>query len=184
MGAPKATLIVAGETLLARQVRMLRTAGVEHITVVLAADQPAASAAARELGIPSVANPDPSRGMASSLSCGVEFLLRSASGPLLVLPVDCAFARSADVLCLLAAMARDTVPERGIWRPGCGGRSGHPVLIGEALLPELATLDPQRSMRSFIQDNAALVRWVEVDNPLLHRDLDHPSDLLDLLRNP
>ncbi len=182
MGTPKATLLVHGETLLARQVRMLRAAGVLHITAVLSAHQATAEQTAGELGILTVCNPDPARGMGSSVRCGAESLLPHPAAPLLVLPVDCAFARSADVQCLLAAMSLDLSPDTGIWRPSCDGRSGHPVLFGRALLKELSAMNALGTLRTFIQDRAANVRWVRVDNPLLHRDLDHPQDLADLPR--
>jgi len=180
MGEPKATLQVHGEALLARQVRLLRSAGIVQIAVVLAPDHPEACRLAESLSLQIVINPRPERGMASSIQMGAQAIAGSVPRPVLLLPVDCAFARRDDLECILSARLAADDAEEWIWRPSAGGKSGHPVLFGSKRACELAALEPHKNARDYLREHAAQVRWVEVANPFIGRDLDVPLDLHDL----
>ncbi len=86
---PKALLRFAGETLIARHVRLLRRAGVAAITVVVGYRAEAMQAELAGLGEPAVAtitNPDFETGSVVSLLTGAAVL--SAGGPVVLMDAD------------------------------------------------------------------------------------------------
>jgi CTP:molybdopterin cytidylyltransferase MocA len=165
MGRPKATLVVDGQRLLDRAVAVLRDAGCEPIFAIVR-DGVAVDGVA---GVSGVVNPDPARGMRSSLALAVQ-----AAGEvdaLAVLLVDAPGVGADAVAAVLAA-----------WTPGriaiatYGGRRGHPTVMAPPdwrVALELA--GPDEGARALLRRDAARVDEVPV--PGDPTDLDTPEDV-------
>lgn len=169
-GVAKALLPARGATFLGAIAGACREAGADEVVVVVGAPfgREVAAEAAR-LGARVVENPDPSRGMASSIRCG--FAALGAGDRALLWPVDHPRVRAATVRALLAVDGDVVVPRHG-------GRGGHPVVVARAVWPALAACPPEGA-RAVLRDPRWRRRDVEVDDPGVVRDVDLPADLLE-----
>ncbi|MBX7184986.1 MAG: NTP transferase domain-containing protein [Vicinamibacteria bacterium] len=147
MGAPKALLTLDGRTFLQRAVDALRSAGLEVIAVV----NPPVDAAtpAEGFGAGRVVNldPDGANGMFGSARLGVLEALRLGDRGALLLPVDLPLVTTADVEAVrirLRAGAEVVVPTHG-------GRRGHPIGIGRAVMDEIANAPPGATLRDIVR---------------------------------
>ena len=140
MGVPKWSLPVPpdGLTFLDAILATLREAAVARVRVVVAPGAPAA--------VEFVVNPDPARGMLSSVQCGLRAL---DSGPAAVLlwPVDHPLVTTATVIAMIAARSAWDHP---VVVPTFEGRRGHPVLFASRVLPELLAADPAEGARAVV----------------------------------
>jgi CTP:molybdopterin cytidylyltransferase MocA len=163
LGEPKAELVVHGERLIDRAVSVLRAGGCDEVVAVVRAGAIAPQSAR------AVLNPDPDRGMGSSLRCGLAGLTSDAC---VICLVDQPDLTPADVAAVIAAHregAQVVVARRG-------GRRSHPVLVGRvhyAAAADAATGD--RGARGFLDGHPELVRWVDLNGELA--DIDTPADL-------
>lgn len=179
MGTPKLLLPLIGTTVLGATIAALRDAGVERCMVVTApADTALRSwAAARGLGV--AVNPAPERGMVSSVWAAIEALggvaaFQVPGDLLLVTPGDLPLLRASTVASVIAAIRTgDRVP---LAQPRYRGRTGHPLAIATALVPDILGLDPAIGLRQLRDRHAAQVAIVEVDDPGCVRDVDTPED--------
>ncbi len=172
MGRPKALLELAGETFIGRLASLLHR-HCNSVIVVTGFDSDQVSAATPAFGEIAV-NPDPARGMLSSLQCG----LRAADADaMLFLPVDHAAVRE-DTVAAVAALAGAA----DIVVPRFEGRHGHPVCISSAMAREILELAPEAQARDVIRRHRGRTRYVDVDDPAVLRDIDTPADYQELLR--
>jgi CTP:molybdopterin cytidylyltransferase MocA len=162
MGAPKADLVIADERLLDRAVTVLRRAGCAPVIAVVRSGTLVADAVA-------VVNPDPARGMRSSLALAVD----AADG------ADALAVLVVDVPGVGAGAARSVVTA---WRPGriavgsYAGRRGHPTVMAPALWREaLALAGPDEGARTLLAARPDLVDDVPVTGD--PTDLDTPDDV-------
>jgi CTP:molybdopterin cytidylyltransferase MocA len=162
MGRPKAEIVVAGARLVDRAVAVLRAAGCDPVIAVVRAGVDVGDATV-------VINPEPSRGMRSSLELAVRAAL------------------DADALAVLLVDAPGVGPDAvtatvGAWRPGriavarYRARRGHPTVMAPALWREaLALAGPDEGARALLAHRPELVD--DVDVPGDPTDLDTPGDL-------
>ncbi len=87
MGTPKALLEFHGETFLDRLIRLFSEAGVAPIVVLGHHAEQIRSGIQRAADATFVVNPDPARGMLSSLQCGLEAIPEQTEA-VMFLPVD------------------------------------------------------------------------------------------------
>jgi alanine-synthesizing transaminase len=176
MGRPKPLLPFRGGTVAGGVVAALRGAGIDRIALVTApADEPLRGWAETAALLPAT-NPDPSRGMLSSILEGLAALggpaaLAERGETLLVCPADLPALRPSTVTAVLGAVAagaRLAVPVHE-------GRRGHPLAIAPSLLGELPTLDPAVGLRQLLDRHAESLREIEVDDPGAVADLDTPE---------
>ena len=162
MGTPKAELVVAGTRLLDRVLAVVREAGCEPVFAVV-------RAGVQVDGARPVVNPDPERGMRSSLALAVE----AAAGEqaLAVLLVD---VPGIDAVAVTATTRA--------WRPGriavasYDGRRGHPTVMAPDLWREaLALAGPDEGARALLRARPDLVDEVAVTGD--PTDLDTPDDV-------
>lgn len=173
-GVPKALLVHEGQTFLERIAGSLRA--VERGRLVVVVGPPfgdLVTAHARTLAgeVVIVTNPDPARGMASSIALGFAALPTLPDiGEAFLWPVDHPFVRVATLQALAHARGGHEVA-----RPVYQGRRGHPPLIARRRWAELAGCDRiEGGARAVI---AALdVVDVPVDDPGVVRDIDTPED--------
>lgn len=116
---------------------------------------------ARELGARVVGNPDPSRGMSSSINVGFAAVDADVDAAWLW-PVD---HPDVDVATLRALI--DALGDHEAARPVCDGRGGHPPLVRRALFGKLAECTNAREVFS-----AADVVNVPVDDKGTIEDVD------------
>lgn len=178
MGRPKLLLPFAGGTVVGGTLEALREGGAARVAVVVAPDDDELLAWARQReDVVAAVNPDPARGMLSTVRCGVDALggaatLARRGTALLVTPADLPALAAATVRSVagaLAAGARLSVPVHD-------GRRGHPLGIAPALLPQVAELDLEVGLRQLLERHAASLVEVPVDDPGCLRDVDTPED--------
>ena len=176
-GVAKALLAAGDRTFLARIAATARAAGVARgIVVVGPPHGEAVGAAARELGLEVVTNPEPARGMATSVALGFAAASATREEVALLWPVDHPHVVAATIAQLLAALAAAPAAVAAI--PTRDGRGGHPPAIRRALWPALATCggEPDGARGVLAAAGAAVVR-IEVDDAGVIRDVDLPEDL-------
>jgi len=163
MGAPKAALVVGGAPLLHHAVGALSGAGCAPVVAVVRAGTSAPEPAH------AVVNPEPERGMRSSLQLGVD--ATGAADAVAVLLVDTP-GIGADAV---RAVVRGWTPGR--IAVGCyAGRRGHPTVMAPALWREALTLAaPDEGARALLAARPDLVD--EIGVPGRADDLDTPDDL-------
>jgi molybdenum cofactor cytidylyltransferase len=172
-GGKKLLTLVDGEPLLDRTLAALLDGGVDQIIVVTA---PGASELERDINAFSdprvwpVENPDPSRGMFSSLQAGMA---EAEGDALIVLPADMPFVRGETVRLLLETFAKRSA----IVSPRFNGKRGHPVILPPALRDEIRAAEPTITLHDILKRHAELRVDVDVDDRGVIRDVDRPADL-------
>ena len=156
-GTPKQLALLAGETLLARAVRVAGAAGCAPVIAVVGANAELLSGDGSLAGARLVVNPDWAEGMASSIRAGVRALAGEAEGVILM-TCDQPAVTSAH-LRLLAA--RD--PQE-ISASSYAGRLGVPAYFPALFFPELLSLAGDRGAHALLASAPAV--------PLLGGELD------------
>jgi molybdenum cofactor cytidylyltransferase len=178
MGRAKLLLPFRGSTLVGAVTASLRQAGVNPLVLVTAPDDEELRLWAAAAGLLAAVNPQPARGMLSSILAGIAALggaaaLAARGEVLLVTPADLPLLRSATVTLLLDRRAATDAP---LAVPVYQGRRGHPLVIASRLIPEIPTLDPAEGLRQLRERHAAAALEVEVDDPGTVFDVDTPED--------
>jgi molybdenum cofactor cytidylyltransferase len=175
MGRPKLLLPYRDSTIVGSLVASLRAARVETILLVTAPCDEALRAWAATAGLLTAVNPDPERGMLSTIQEGLSRLPPARGETLLISPADLPAVRAETIAEVVrrreAARAPLALP---VWQ----GRHGHPLVIAPELIPEIEALDPASSsgLRRLRDRHAAATLWVEVDDPGVVQDVDTPED--------
>ena len=170
-GSMKLLADVDGQPLANRTLSSLLDAGVDPVVVVLSAatsldDVPLM----RHANVRAVVNRDPSRGMFSSIQCGLAIAKGEA---ILVLPADMPFVKTATVLRVLKACG-----ETGrVVVPVFGERRGHPIGLPGGLRDGLLMMPPDRSLKDAISALGEEPMLIEVKDEGVVRDVDVTSDL-------
>ena len=176
MGRDKRLLpFPGGGTLLEATVALLRAGGIDELVVVL---EPASPCAALPglAGATLAVNPDPSRGMLSSIRIGLEALSEQVAA-VLIQPGDHPFAPPAAV----AALSAHYRVERPLLLvPSYSGRRGHPLLLDRSLFAEATACDDQVGLRQLLERRPGDLRELSWDAPDADADLDRPEDLIRL----
>jgi molybdenum cofactor cytidylyltransferase len=170
-GGAKLLARIGGEALLDRTLASLIDAGLEHVIVVVAptADfSPARHIADARVHV--VVNPDPSRGMFSSIRAGVAV---ADGDPIVVLPADMPFVQASTVAAIVGACATND----GIVVPVHRGRRGHPVAFPVGLRLSILAAAPTSSLKAVLTATGAAWHDVEVEDPGVLRDVDTREDL-------
>jgi molybdenum cofactor cytidylyltransferase len=178
MGRPKLLLPFRGAPLVAAAVDALRAGGADGIVLVTAPEDEELRAWARQAGVATVVNPEPERGMLSSIQEGVVALggadaLARRGAILLVSPADLPHLRAGSVAELLRRMADHSAP---LAVPVYLGKRGHPLALAPALILEIFTLDPAVGLKQLRDRHEAELLEVPVDDPGVVQDVDTPAD--------
>jgi len=170
LGSPKALAVLDGETFVARAITALRDGGCDQICVVVA--PPHAALIEAELsGVAVLHNPNPERGMLSSLQVGLAFAAREPElEAVLFSLLDHPRVRAQTVQELVAS--HRAAPRRAL-RPVFGGRGGHPVLLSLDAIRDLLAAPDTASPR----DVLGALGDLPVDDPGVVDDVDVPADL-------
>ncbi len=182
---PKSLLRRDGETLLARQVRLLAHAGAAHIAVVLGhhADclmpelQRLDAGAAR---LSWAVNPDPDAGPGSSLRCGLALLPADAT-TLLVALADQPLLEPADVQAVIRAWC-ERASGIELVVPTHDGQPGHPIAFGPQLRAAVMAMAGGHGVREWRRAHPQQVHSLSVAHARYCTDVDTPQDLERLQR--
>ncbi len=177
MGRPKPWLPYAGGTVLGTLLGTLERSGCWPLVVVVRRGQELPPDALARPALVTAINPEPERGMLSSLCAGLDRLggaaaVAAAGRPLVICPADHPAVTPATVRRLLRTLAAGAALAVPTWR----GRRGHPLAVAAATAPEIPQLDPGIGLRQLLDRHAATLVEVEVDDRGVVADLDTPED--------
>ncbi len=180
-GAPLKLLAdVDGVPLLARTLQSLRDGGVDRCVVVVASDT--LERLQQVIDDPQVAwvvNPDPTRGMFSSVQVGLTAAAVAPDDHLshlshlicLVLPGDMPFVQASTVAAVIGESRRGG---RSV-TPRHGGQRGHPVALSAALRAQVLAAPVTSVLRDLLAADAPVV--LPVNDTGVLKDVDRPHDL-------
>lgn len=176
MGRPKLLLPFRGRPLVAGVVDALRGGGVDTIVLVTAPGDEELRTWARTAGVAVAVNPDPERGMLSTIQQGLAAVggaaaLAERSEALLVSPADLPNLDAGTVAVLLQRM-EETGALLAV--PVYRGKRGHPLAIAPALISEVEALDS--TLKQLRDRHEAELLEVEVDDPGVVQDVDTPEE--------
>jgi len=177
LGQPKQLVVVAGETLLARTIRVACDSGAEPILVVLGANREEIQAGVDFTGTRVVVNRNWDEGMASSIRAGigaVEREIPEVHGALLMV---CDQPRvTAEHLSRMLNVFRQsgTTSITSLY----GGNRGIPAIFPRQTFPDLLALTGDKGARGLLSEPDREV--IEVALPGGDIDVDQAEDLLKL----
>jgi CTP:molybdopterin cytidylyltransferase MocA len=177
MGSPKALLQFQNETFLDRLIRVFSTVCHPIIVVVGEHADPIRAGIVRGAEVLFAVNPDPERGMLSSLQCGLALVPSSAEAAMF-LPVDHPHIAASTIETLAARFRSDHAP---VTVPTYAGEHGHPVCIARSVIDELLALPLGAKASDVIHRHVPQTVYVEVDDPAVTTDVDNPAAYADLL---
>jgi molybdenum cofactor cytidylyltransferase len=170
-GGGKLTADINGEPLITHTLRSLLDGGVEQVIVVTAPDADFSMVPLlQDARIAVVVNPDPSRGMFSSIQTGVA---AAAGDPILVLPADMPFIKSSTV----AAVIAGALESGRTASPRYNGRHGHPVAMPAQLRDEILKAASSSTLAALLKARADEQIEIDVDDAGIRRDVDARGDL-------
>lgn len=176
MGRQKMLLPFGNSTVLGHQIALWSQLPTEQIAVVCAAGASEVFSELDRLQFPTenrVLNAAPERGMFSSITCAAEWNGWKPSLTHWAIALGDQPHLKPETLNTFIEFARQR-PEK-ICQPSRHGRARHPVLLPQAAFKSL-TDSSARNLKEFLETNSSLVELVEIDDPGLDLDLDHPSD--------
>ncbi len=181
MGTPKALLKFQNETFLDRLIRLFSAVCDPVIVVVGEHADKIRSGILRGRDVLFAVNPDPERGMLSSLQCGLALVPPDADAAMF-LPVDHPNLEVATLETLAARFRADCAP---VTVPVYQGEHGHPVCIARPIIDELLALPPDAKASDVIHRHVAQTSYIEVADPAVVTDVDDPAAYAGLLaRHP
>jgi CTP:molybdopterin cytidylyltransferase MocA len=170
-GSMKLLAGVDGDVLLNRTIRSLLDGGCARVIVVISPSAALTPATLlRDPRVVTVVNPDPSRGMFSSIQVG---LAATNGGAVLVLPADMPFVRPVTV----SAVVEAARVQKRVVVPVHDGRRGHPLAIPDAIARDLCADDPRSNLKAALIARAQRPLELQVDDRGILRDVDVPADL-------
>jgi molybdenum cofactor cytidylyltransferase len=170
-GSWKPVADVGGVPLIERTLASLLAADVHRVVVVIRdGDRFDAVPSFADARVSTMVNPDPARGMFSSIQIG----LAAADGDVvLVLPADMPFVAAGTV----REVSDRAAATGALVVPTHDGRRGHPIAIPGSLCHGLAALDPATTLKDALASLALSRHLLEVADPGVLRDVDLPADL-------
>ena len=177
MGTPKALLALDGETFLDRLIGLFSKAAQPVIVVLGHQGDQIRSGIARGAQAQFVVNPDPERGMLSSLQCGLEAVPEEAEAAMFT-PVD---HPNLEISTLEKLIARFQAERAPVTLPVYQGEHGHPVLIARALIDEILALPATAQASDVIHRYKSQTSYVAVDDSAVTIDIDDRASYAKLL---
>lgn len=173
-GGRKLLTPIDGEPLLDHTIDTLLEGGAAEVIVVVGRE--ARAELERDVNamldprVRAVENPDPSRGMFSSIQEGVA---QAQGDAILVMPGDMPFVSPQTVRAVLEAYAR----KPAIVSPRYRGKRGHPVALPASLRDEIRAADPRTTLHDVIHAHTEMRVDLDVDDRGIVRDVDRAEDL-------
>jgi CTP:molybdopterin cytidylyltransferase MocA len=171
MGSPKALLQYRNETFLDRLIRIFSRLCNPVIVVVGEHAGQIQSGIQRGSEVLFAINPDPERGMLSSLQCGLALVPAEADAAMF-LPVDHPHLEISTLETLAARFDADRAP---VSVPTYAGEHGHPVCIARAVIDELLALPVTAKASDVIHRHVGQTSYIEVVDQAVVTDVDDPT---------
>ena len=171
MGTQKLLLPFAHSTVIEHVIAQLSAAPVRGVLAVVRAPDDAVAAAVIRAGATPVVNPDPDADMLSSVRCGIRALPPECDAALVALG-DQPTVRTRLVSALLGEFERHP---GSIVVPAHAGRRGHPVLIPSECFADVLTRYEGVGLKGLLEQHAARVRELRVDDETVLYDVDDPE---------
>jgi molybdenum cofactor cytidylyltransferase len=173
-GSPKLLADMNGVPLIARTVGALLDAGLTRVIVVSAPIGGLTSVPLlADPRVEVVVNPDPSRGMFSSIQAGIAVAADAGSDPILVLPADMPFVLSTTIRAVLDEAQRT----HAIVVPSHDGRRGHPIAVPAAAAHAIHAAAAESTLKDALTRTGIARTELLVDDPGVLRDVDVAGDL-------
>jgi len=167
-GSPKLLMPFGHSTVLGSVIGALTAAEIAPIIVVTGPDAAAIEATLRGEPVQVVRNPDPARGMVSSIRVGVEALPDTLNRFVIALG-DQPRIRTQDISRLLQAHRSSG---KGIALPTFRGKRGHPVLFDSSYRLAILALGDDQTLRDLIHAHRDDCVEVDCDSDAYVRDID------------
>ncbi|HEY7625325.1 MAG TPA: nucleotidyltransferase family protein [Candidatus Limnocylindria bacterium] len=173
-GGKKLLTPIDGEPMLDHTIRALLEGGASEVIVVVGRD--ARADLERDVNamldprVRPVENPDPARGMFSSIQEGAA---EAQGDAILVMPGDMPFVSPETVGAVIAAYER----RPAIISPRYRGKRGHPVALPASLRDEIRSAESTLTLHDVIRRHQDLRLDLDLDDPGVVRDVDRPEDL-------
>ncbi len=185
MGRSKLLLPWKGTSIIGHLISRWRQLGGLQIALVLPPADRALEDELNQLKFPTenrILNPDPARGMFSSIRCAAAWTgWRAPVTDIAIILGDQPHLRLSTLSSLLEFS--DSLPGK-ICQPSYGGRPKHPVLLPRLLFKSLLGEECE-TLAQFLRLHKAQVELLEIEDEGLARDLDTPADYEEALRkNP
>jgi molybdenum cofactor cytidylyltransferase len=177
MGTPKALLRFHEETFLDRLIRIFSETAQPVIVVVGRHAAAIRSGIDRAPEVMWAINPDPERGMLSSLQIGLRAIPAHIPAAMFM-PVDHPHLEASTVAALLARFEETGAP---VAVPTYAGEHGHPVCIRRTVIDQLLDLSPDVIASDVIHRYIGQTTYVEVPDPAVVSDIDDPDAYAELL---
>jgi len=182
MGKPKLLLPWGETSVLGHLIKQWQGLGAKQIAVVHGTGHKAIGSEMDRLGFPvanRIANPQPERGMFSSIQCAASWGgWNSALTHWVIALGDQPHLRRETLRQLIEFNASQ--PD-GICQPSRHGRPRHPVVLPKAIFERLKD-SREETLKQFLQHNASALTLREMDDPGLDFDMDTPADYEKALR--
>lgn len=173
LGQTKQLLAWGQTTILGQTIQQVQASQVDEVVVVTGHDAAAVSAIASAHQVRTVHNPAHATGeLLSSLQAGIKTLAQPVAAAIVIL-ADQPFIPPTVINQLIMAF------QQGVGQliaPVFHGQRGNPVLIGQALFPDLLALPPLSAPRALFQQHPEKVFLVEVATDAILLDIDQWED--------
>lgn len=172
-GHIKPLVDVRGKPALSRVLDAIESAGLGDIVLVLGASADAIRRSLPLDGRRIVLNPDPARGLSSSLAVGLSRVASDASGAL-IFHADMPGIQPATI----RAVCRLATAGAALAAPSFDGQRGFPVFFSREEIPAvLATLRGDEGGRRYLAAHRERLVVVDVSDPGCIRDIDRVGDI-------
>jgi molybdenum cofactor cytidylyltransferase len=174
MGRPKLILPWGATTVLGQVIQVLLGSGLEDIVVVTGGAEQAVALVLRELPVRTVLNLRYKEdNMALSLQVGLAAMGETIEAAMVALG-DQPQIEETVVRAVINAYHDKDHPALVV--PSYQMRRGHPWIIDRRLWPAVMGLQPPKTLRDLLWENAAQIQYLEVDSQSILLDLDTPAD--------
>jgi molybdenum cofactor cytidylyltransferase len=169
-----------GQTFLSAAIRAL-SPFTDVVTVVVGKNEASLSPVVYASGAGLVRNPAPERGQFSSLQTGLRDVLNRGRDGAMITLVDRPPPAGATLQALLTAF--ETALSVGKWAvvPECGGKHGHPVLVGREMIEAFLRAPATSTARDIEHQNQTHIQYIPVDDLFVVSNVDTPQQYSALL---
>jgi molybdenum cofactor cytidylyltransferase len=168
MGTAKQLLPWGKKILIEAVVERALRSKADEVLIVLGADSGRIRSVLKAYPVRTVLNPDPARGMLSSVQRGFRRLAGNVRAVMIMLG-DQPAVPVTTINRIIDAYDRTGM---GIVLPVYRGRRGHPVLIDRRYRSEILTLDPEIGLRQLMRRHPDDMLEVQVRSRAVLRDID------------
>jgi len=174
MGQPKMLLPWGRATVLGQVIHTFRAAGVEDLLVITGGAREQVEALVAD-SARTMFNPNYARGeMLSSLQAGLADLRPEVEAALIGLG-DQPQVQERSVRLVVEEYIKSGA---SLIVPSFQLRRGHPWLVARPHWDEILHMAPPETLRGFLHQHANDIRYVEIDDPGILKDLDTPEEYL------